>query len=198
VKFHKAHFITTVCSANDLPSSTVMTWPEIGILGRSNVGKSSLLNHLFGSKNLVKTSSTPGKTRALNFFLVDDRLCCVDMPGYGYSKVSLQEKKQWAYLIEHYLNTRSNLKMLLFLFDIRRLPTEEDEQMLSWIRYRGLPTLLILTKVDKVGQSERTLQTRRITSRLKEIPHVHYSVTQNVGRKVLIAKICEFLSYGTT
>jgi len=177
--------------AKDLPNYKEL--PEIAVLGRSNVGKSSLLNHLFGSKNLVKTSATPGKTRALNFFLVDERLICVDMPGYGYAQASIQEKKQWATLIEEYLNARPTLKALLFLFDIRRAPTQEDEQMLSWIRHSGLPTLLILTKVDKVGQSERTLQTRAITSRLKDLPYVHYSVIKNEGRKELIAKVYGFI-----
>lgn len=189
MKFQKARYLITVVQAKDLPECGDL--PEIAVLGRSNVGKSSLLNNLFGSKNLVKTSSTPGKTRALNFFLVDEQLICVDMPGYGYAQVPLSEKKQWATLIEQYLNTRSTLKALLFLFDIRRLPNEEDEQMLAWIRHRGLPTLLVLTKVDKVGQSERALQTRRITSRLKDIPYVHYSVTKNEGRKELIAKVHE-------
>ena len=193
MKFQKAHYLTTVVKSKDLP--TYDDLPEIAVLGRSNVGKSSLLNNLFGSKNLVKTSSTPGKTRALNFFIVDEQLVFVDMPGYGYAQGPISDKKQWSTLIEQYLNTRPTLKILLFLFDIRRLPSPEDEQMLAWIRHRGLPTLLLLTKVDKVGQSERALQTRRITSRLKDIPYVHYSVIKNEGRKELIAKICGLL-YG--
>ncbi len=191
MKFQDAHFLITVANAEDLPDNE--KFPEIAVLGRSNVGKSSLLNNLFGSKNLVKTSSTPGKTRALNFFLVDKQLIFVDMPGYGYAEASAQEKKRWASLMEHYLNSRTALKALLFLFDIRRTPGAEDLQMLEWIRYRELPTLLILTKVDKVGQSEKVLQTRRITDRIKEIPYVHYSATKNVGRKELIAQITGYV-----
>lgn len=192
MKFQNVKFVTTVVRSEDLPFFAHL--PEIAVLGRSNVGKSTLLNHLFCSKNLVKTSSTPGKTQALNFFKVDEKLICVDMPGYGYAQVPWSEKKRWAALIENYLNTRESLKALLFLFDIRREPNEEDEQMLAWIHHRKLPTILILTKVDKLSRSERLVQTRRITSRLKDLPYVHYSATKNEGRKELILKTREILN----
>lgn len=187
IKFQNLKFVTTVVRKEDIPHFG--TLPELAVVGRSNVGKSSLLNHLFGAKNLVKTSSTPGKTRALNFFKADDALVTVDMPGYGFANVSKEEKKQWGNLIETYLSSRENLKFLLFLFDIRREPTEEDCQMLEWITHYGIPTILVLTKVDKVNQSERVLQTRRITGRIKDLPYVHYSATKNEGRKELIAKL---------
>ncbi|MBI3901297.1 MAG: ribosome biogenesis GTP-binding protein YsxC, partial [Chlamydiia bacterium] len=118
MKFQNVHFVKSVVATKDLPSFRGL--PEIAVVGRSNVGKSTLLNHLFGSKDLVKTSSTPGKTRALNFFNVDNKFICVDMPGYGYAAVSKSETKKWALLIEEYLATRPY--MLLFLFDIRREP----------------------------------------------------------------------------
>lgn len=188
MKFQNVKFIKTVVQIEDLPFFADL--PEIAVVGRSNVGKSSLLNHLFGSKDLVKTSSTPGKTRALNFFNVDSRLICVDMPGYGYAE-------RWSGLIENYLTQRLTLKLLLFLFDIRRIPSEGDLHMLEWIRHHRLPTILVLTKVDKVSQSEKHAQTKRITDRLyqhllklqddgiKDLPYVHYSTTKNEGRKEL-------------
>ena len=190
MKFRKVEFITTVTRCSNLPFFGEL--PEIAVAGRSNVGKSSLLNHLFGVKGLVKTSSTPGKTRALNFFKVNDKWVCVDMPGYGYAAVPHSEIKQWRELVEGYLNTRSTLKVLLFLFDIRREPNEQDEQMLEWIAHRQIPALLILTKVDKVSKSARAAHTRRITDRLKGLPYVHYSATKNEGRKELIARLSEF------
>jgi len=168
--------------------------PEIAVVGRSNVGKSTLLNHLFGlKKSLVKVSSTPGKTRALNFFNVDEKYIFVDLPGYGYAAVSQQESQQWGQLIEHYLRERASLKVLLFLMDIRRQPTEEDMQMLQWIQHYQTQTLLVLTKIDKVSQSEKSSQTKRITDRIKGLPYVHYSSTKNEGRKELIALMRERL-----
>jgi GTP-binding protein len=187
MKFQTIEFLKTVVQSEEIPFLNRL--PEIAILGRSNVGKSTLLNHLFGSRNLVKTSSTPGKTRALNFFKVDNHFICVDMPGYGYAKVPLAEKKKWGVLIENYLNLRDSLGLVLFLFDIRRLPGKEEEQLFSWIAHRNLPAILVLTKVDKLGKSERLMQTKRITDRLKILPFVHYSATKNEGRKELIALI---------
>ncbi len=187
MKFQNARFVKTVVSLKEIPFFGNL--PEMAVIGRSNVGKSTLLNHLFHSKQLVKTSSTPGKTRALNFFNVDGEIICVDMPGYGYAAVSQDEKQRWRALIEGYLNERVSLKILLYLFDIRREPKEEDEQMVEWIRHRNIPAILILTKVDKLNQGERVAQTRRITSRLQGLPYLHYSATKNEGRKELIAKV---------
>jgi GTP-binding protein len=185
MKFQNIQFVKTVVRSDDLPD--FFDIPEIAVVGRSNVGKSSLLNHLFGSKNLVKTSSTPGKTRALNFFSVDGNWICVDMPGYGYAAVSKSETKKWAELIETYLNNRLSLKVLLLLFDIRRAPSPEDFQMIEWVKHRKIPAILVLTKVDKVSKSEKSSQTKRITHMIKGLPYVHYSATKNEGRKELIA-----------
>jgi GTP-binding protein len=187
MKFHNAQFLKTVVRVEDLPEFRDL--PEIAVIGRSNVGKSTLLNHLFGTKGLVKTSSTPGKTRALNFFAVGGECICVDMPGYGYAAVSKNEIRQWGELIENYLNSRETLKALLFLFDIRRDPQEEDLQMVAWIRHRHIPTILVLTKVDKVNKSEYALYTKRITDSFKDLPYVHYSATKNKGRKELIGAL---------
>jgi GTP-binding protein len=187
MKFQNARFVKAVVEVEALPSFADL--PEIAVVGRSNVGKSSLLNHLFGSKNLVKTSSLPGKTRGLNFFMVNEQFLCVDMPGYGYAAVSKSEKRQWAALIEGYLTHRTTLKVLLFLVDSRREPKEEEMEMLAWIHHHHLAAILVLTKVDKLSKAERAAQTKRITDRLKGLPYVHYSSTQNEGRKELIGKL---------
>lgn len=189
MKFQTVKFIKTVYQIEEAPSFPHL--PEIAVVGRSNVGKSTLLNHLFQSKSLVKTSSSPGKTQALNFFSVDGRTIFVDLPGYGFAKVPIKEKKQWAPLIENYLRQRENLKLLLFLLDIRHLPSKEDQKMFEWIEHNQLPTILVLTKVDKLKQGELALQTKRITDSFKGLPYVHYSAPKNIGRKQLISRMSE-------
>jgi GTP-binding protein len=191
MRFQNVKFVKSVVRSEELPSFGPLL--EIAVAGRSNVGKSTLLNHLFGTKDLVKTSSTPGKTKALNFFKVDEKWIYVDMPGYGYAAVSKGEIKEWSALIENYLNNRPTLKVLLFLLDIRREPRGEDLQMVEWIHYHHLPAILVLTKVDKVTQMEKIMQTKRITDVIKGLPYVHYSATQNQGRKELIALLREQL-----
>ncbi|MCH9627580.1 MAG: putative GTP-binding protein EngB [Chlamydiales bacterium] len=188
-KFQNATFLTTAVKPGQFPSFG--TQPEIAVVGRSNVGKSTLLNHLFRSKNLVKTSSTPGKTQAVNFFHLDEALVFADLPGYGYAKVPAHERKKWAPLIESYLAERPS--MILFLLDIRRTPNADDLQMLSWIEASGIPAIVVLTKVDKVKRSERARQTKQILSRINNTPHVHYSAVKNEGRNQLMHKICEVL-----
>lgn len=169
--------------------------PEIAVAGRSNVGKSSLLNHLFQYKGLVKTSSIPGKTQLLNFFTLDGKLAFVDLPGYGYAKVPMSVRKQWGPMVQEYLEKRAQLKVILFLFDIRRIPSEEDREFLSWAAHYEKAVLLVLTKVDKVTQNEKTANTRKILEAFNcaNLHYIHYSVTKNVGRKELIAVLTDAL-----
>jgi len=181
--------VTTVVKAGNFPN--IKALPEIAVVGRSNVGKSTLLNHLFKAKNLVKTSSTPGKTQAVNFFNLNDELIFADLPGYGYAKVPHHERKKWGALIESYLSQRPNL--ILFLLDIRRTPNDYDLQMHEWIKASGIPAVLVLTKVDKVKRSERARQTKNILISLNYLPYVHYSPVKNEGRNQLIHQICEVL-----
>lgn len=187
--FQNPTFVKTAVKPSQFPSFG--TFPEIAVVGRSNVGKSTLLNHLFKSKNLVKTSSTPGKTQAVNFFCLNNALIFADLPGYGYAKVSLQERKNWQTLIESYLNNRPNL--ILFLLDIRRTPNADDRQMAEWIIASGIPAIVVLTKTDKVKRSEKVEQTRKIESVFNLFPYVHYSAVKNEGRNQLITKVCEVL-----
>jgi len=136
--------------------------PEIALVGRSNVGKSSLINSLLNRKGLARVSSEPGKTRGINFYNVDDILYFVDLPGYGYAKVSKEEKASWAKMIETYLHTRRQLKLVIMLVDIRHSPTEDDKLMYRWILDRGIAHMVVATKADKIAR-------RRIQGRLSEI-----------------------------
>jgi GTP-binding protein len=197
-RFINPKFIKTAVWPKDYPklatqSGTPLT--EIAVVGRSNVGKSALLNHLFARKKMVKTSSTPGKTQALNFFTLNDEMAFVDLPGYGYAKVPEKIKKQWGPMAKSYLENRPTLKLLLFLLDIRRIPNKEDLCFLEWAEYYEIPLILVLTKTDKVKQNEKRANTQKIIKKLDnpEIPFVHYSATKNIGRSQLISKIQEFL-----
>jgi GTP-binding protein len=140
--------------------------PEIAFAGRSNVGKSSLINVLVNRKNLVRTSSTPGRTQLINFFSVNDQFTLVDLPGYGYAKVPLAVKKEWGPMMERYLSSRPTLRGVVLIFDIRRTPVAEDRQMLDWLRAYGIPPLLVITKCDKVSKNERMRQAAIIAGSL--------------------------------
>ena len=126
--------------------------PEIALVGRSNVGKSSLINSLLNRKGLARVSSEPGKTRGINFYNVDDTMYLVDLPGYGYAKVSRKEKASWAGMIETYLHTRKQLRLVIMLVDIRHTPTGDDRLMYSWILDRGIAHMVIATKADKISR----------------------------------------------
>ncbi|MGM0689016.1 MAG: ribosome biogenesis GTP-binding protein YihA/YsxC [Bacillota bacterium] len=126
--------------------------PEISFIGRSNVGKSSLLNNLVGRKNLARTSSTPGKTRGLYFYLINGKNCFVDLPGYGYAKVSKKERERWAPIIEDYLGDRLNLRGCIHLIDCRHEPTEDDKLMSGWLRAHTIATVTVATKADKISR----------------------------------------------
>lgn len=152
-------FIKSAVRPGDYPPSE---WPEIAFAGRSNVGKSSLINTLVNRRGLVRTSSTPGRTQLLNFFAINGDLMLVDLPGYGYAKVPLEVKRQWGPMVRTYLEGRPTLRALVLLFDLRRVPGEEDIQLLDWLENAGVPTIPVLTKVDKIGRSHRSKQLRPI------------------------------------
>lgn len=192
--FKNAKFIKTALKPKDYPrliGGKGQEMPEIAVAGRSNVGKSTLLNHLFQRKGLVKTSSKPGKTQALNYFTVDDELALVDLPGYGYANVPQSVRRKWGPMVQTYLNERELLNIVLFLFDIRRMPNADDFQMMEWLLQSEKAVILVITKVDKVSKNQRKAQTQKILEafNVENLYHVHYSATKNVGRKELISMI---------
>ena len=128
--------------------------PEIVFAGKSNVGKSSLINAMLGRKSLARTSGTPGKTRTINFFIVERKLYFVDLPGYGYAKVSKTEKAKWGQMVEGYLKGRAELKRVLLLVDIRHEPGPNDIQLYDWFMHFGLPTTVVATKSDKLSKGQ--------------------------------------------
>lgn len=192
-KFHKVKFLKSAVAMKGYPKTT---YPEVAVVGRSNVGKSSLLNHLFGRKGLVKTSATPGKTQLLNFFEVDEEMIFVDLPGYGFAQVPMHVRKKWGPMIQNYMECREGLKCVLFLFDIRRTPTDEDRDLIDWIQFAEKQIILVLTKTDKLSKNQCAKQTKKILEefRLSSIPHLHYSSTHNVGRKELVREITTALN----
>lgn len=172
--------------------------PEVAVVGRSNVGKSSLLNEVFRRKNLVKTSSTPGKTQLINFFAIPNQICFVDLPGYGFANVPANIRKKWGPMVQGYLEQREALKLVLFLFDIRRMPNEDDHQMMRWIMHSGKPAVLVLTKVDTVGRSICARNTAAILKAFNiDADVVHFSTPDHRGRKELLAAIRDLLSTST-
>jgi len=150
--FTDVRFLTSVFALQQLPPPE---YPEIAFAGRSNVGKSSLINRLIQRKSLVKTSARPGKTQSLNFFSVDDSLYLVDLPGYGYAKVPKKMKDAWQRLIIGYLETRESLKCVIVIIDLRHALKLIDRQLVDWLRNSGVPYLLVYTKMDKLSANER-------------------------------------------
>ena len=146
-------------------------WPsenieEIAFVGRSNVGKSSFINAFLGRKSLAKTSSTPGKTRTINFYNIDNKFRLVDLPGYGYAKVSKKEREKWDKLINEYLHDRENLKEVFLLVDIRHEPTDLDRQMYAWIIDSGFTGFIIATKYDKISKNQLQKHIKAIMKKL--------------------------------
>ena len=148
---HSATFELSAGLASQLPDSNL---PEIAFSGRSNVGKSSLINRLLNRKNLARTSATPGKTATINFYRLDT-LRLVDLPGYGYAKVSDDERRRWSGLIEGYFDDDRDMRLVFQLLDIRHTPSKDDYQMLEYMVERGIPFVVVLTKADKLNKSER-------------------------------------------
>ncbi len=149
--FKQAEFYKTVKSADKILKPV---YPEVAFLGRSNVGKSSLINAVLGKKNLALTSSSPGKTRGINYFLVDQKYFFVDLPGYGFAKISKSERLKWQNLIESYLLHSKQLRILCLLMDSRRDIMESDRQMVDWLQYHEKPFFIVLTKTDKLSKNQ--------------------------------------------
>jgi GTP-binding protein len=145
-------FIKSAAKPAHYPEETL---PEIAFAGRSNVGKSSLINVHVNRKNLVRTSNTPGRTQLINFFRINEAFTFVDLPGYGFAKVPLAIKREWGPMMETYLSRRENLRGTVLILDIRRIPSAEDLQMLQWLRACGIPPLLVVTSFRRISGPSR-------------------------------------------
>ena len=155
--------LETVCGiTSTLPENTL---PEIAFAGKSNVGKSSLINGLMNRKSFARTSATPGKTQTINFYNINQELYLVDLPGYGYAKVSEQEKKKWGQMIERYLHQSKQLRAVFLLIDIRHAPSANDKMMYDWILSQGYHPIIIATKLDKLKRSQVQKQVKRQSDR---------------------------------
>lgn len=191
MKIKTAEFVTSIAKLNQMPTSKL---PEIAFIGRSNVGKSSLINSLCNRKSLARTSSEPGKTRVMNFYRVNNAVHFVDLPGYGYAKVPDQIRSGWQHLIEGYLRNRENIKLSLLIIDARHDPTKLDLAMMEWLEYYAIPYGLVLTKSDKVPQYKLQQRIAVIqTNHLSKCEHckavLSYSSLKGEGRSELLALI---------
>jgi GTP-binding protein len=162
-----ADFVISATRPGNYPPKNL---PEIAFAGRSNVGKSTLINKLVNRKHLVKTSSTPGRTQLLNFFNINDAFVFVDLPGYGYARVPERVKKDWGKMIETFLSTRSTLRGVVLILDIRRNPGEEENNFIAWLHQQEIPTALILTKADKLSKTKQKKQVQAIEKALSVDP----------------------------
>ena len=164
MKILSAEFVTSAVEPSQYPPESL---PEIAFAGRSNVGKSSLINVLVNRKHLVKTSSTPGRTQLVNFFDINDYFTFVDLPGYGYARVPASVKKKWGPMIETYLSGRKTLKGVVVILDIRRTPREEEHNLIAWLAHYSIARILVLTKADKLSKTKQDKQRAAVARSLE-------------------------------
>lgn len=187
-----AEFVTSAVKPAHYPSPD---FSEVAFAGRSNVGKSSLINTLVRRKHLVKTSSTPGRTQLINFFLINGDLSLVDLPGYGYAKVPQAVKKQWGPMVETYLSQRPCLKAVVLLMDIRRTPRAEESQFMEWLHHYGIPFILVLTKTDKLSKTKirKQLALNAKTLGIAEQELILFSTKTRLGMEAVWQRIEEIV-----
>jgi len=169
---HTARFLAGAADPACLPK---LKYPEIAFAGRSNVGKSSLLNRLVGQHKLARVSKTPGRTQQINFFLIDERLTFVDLPGYGFARVPRPVQQQWKHLVEAYLSTRRNLRAVAVIVDLRRGVEADDAQLLDYLHSHRIAAILVATKADKLAYGARQRRVHQVTEELR--PDVALVVT---------------------
>jgi len=181
INWHIADLAATAVGPGQYPDHVL---PEVALVGRSNVGKSSLVNKLV-NRRLARTSNTPGRTQTLNFYAVDNRLCLVDLPGYGYARVSREVRGRWGPMIEHYLTARPNVIGVLQVVDIRHAPTADDKSMAAWLAERGMTAVGVATKADKISRGRRPRHVERMARELG-LPVVAFSAATGDGREDVV------------
>lgn len=191
----KAEFLGVFVDINLLPEGGL---PEIAIVGRSNVGKSSLINKLVNRKKLAKSSSTPGKTRTINYYLVNEQFYLVDLPGYGYARVSKSEKRKWNQMMENYLAKREQLRGVIQLVDVRHAPSENDVLMKEWLSHHNMPILIVANKLDKISRGARQKQfaiIRKALDMQEDEPPLGFSAQSGEGVEELKTALEEILNF---
>ncbi|SDH35731.1 GTP-binding protein [Alteribacillus persepolensis] len=194
MKVNKAELIISAVQTEQYPKNRL---PEIALAGRSNVGKSTFINTLLTRKNLAHTSSKPGKTRTLNFYNINDELTFVDVPGYGYAKVSKAERASWGEMIETYLTERKELRGVVQIVDVRHKPSAEDLQMYEYLKYFQLPVIVIATKADKVSKNKRPKHVKQVKEAMqleKEDKIILFSAETGQGKEEAWKEIRHLMS----
>ncbi len=196
MEFKKAHFVTGAPSLDHCPDPY---YPEICFAGRSNVGKSSLINTLLNHSGLARTSNTPGKTQEMNYYLVDDKTYLVDLPGFGYAKVSKEERERWGRDIRDYLLDRETIRLVVHLVDIRHEPSKLDEEFFYWLGSNRIPFIVVLAKADKIshnkGQQSKARINRILNEMNIEVPTIISSAEKKTGIDEVKDLISEFADY---
>jgi len=193
MKTTSAEFIKSAFKPQDYPPDLM---PEVAFAGRSNVGKSSLINTIVNRKKLARTSSTPGRTQSINFFCINKKISFVDLPGYGFAKVPREIKRQWKPMVEQYLENRRSLALVVVILDSRREPASDDINLLEWLNFSAIPILIVMTKTDKLSQNKRAKQKSLIRKMLTLEEHqiVSFSAINGEGKDELWKKILSGLS----
>lgn len=192
INYSIIEFIKSACKMNQLPEDG---FPEIAFAGRSNVGKSSLINKMVNRKGLVKVSARPGKTQSLNYFLVDNRLYLVDLPGYGFARVSKKLQQEWQGLIGEYLSRRPTLRCVVVIIDIRHALKPQDRELVGWLRANNQPFLVVYTKRDKLSSNQQNQQAAILDAALglTKADRVLFSAKTGAGRLELISALATFV-----
>ena len=194
MKIINPEFVKSAHTIEDYPYNNL---PEIAFAGRSNVGKSTMINTVLNRKGLARTSSKPGHTRSINFFDIDNKFYLVDLPGYGFAKVSEEEKEKWQSLINDYLHYRANLKGIVMIVDARHKPTGQDQMMLNWIREFRIPKIIAATKADKLSNNEKAKQKKVIKNTLgliEEEKFTFFSAKTAEGKKSIFSFINQIIN----